>query len=54
MGVWFHRERRLANTLFLVVCAVLVVLTLVGTFMRGPYWAFFWPWEAWPEHPGWF
>jgi len=53
-GVWFHRERRLANTLFLVVCAVLVVLTLVGTFMRGPYWAFFWPWEAWPQHPGWF
>jgi len=51
VGVWFHRDRRLANTLFLVVCVALVVLTLVGTFMRGPYWQFYWPWESWPVPP---
>ena len=27
------------------------LLTIVGTFMRGPYWHFYWPWQAWPEHP---
>ena len=51
VGAWFHRERRLANTLFLVVCVALIVLTVVGTFLRGPYWHFYWPWEAWPEPP---
>jgi hypothetical protein len=24
----------------------LVVLTAVGTFFRGPGWAFVWPWEG--------
>jgi cytochrome b-561 len=28
-----------------------VVLTIVGTFLRGPYWEFYWPWQAWPETP---
>ncbi|MHC4550460.1 MAG: cytochrome b N-terminal domain-containing protein [Planctomycetota bacterium] len=49
-GVWFHRERRRANLIFLIVCLLLVVLTVIGTFMRGPYWDFYWPWESWPEH----
>jgi quinol-cytochrome oxidoreductase complex cytochrome b subunit len=51
VGGWFHRERRLANTLFLIVCVALVVLTIVGTFLRGPYWEFYWPWEPWPAPP---
>jgi hypothetical protein len=29
----------------------LIVLTVIGTFLRGPYWQFYWPWEAWPEAP---
>ncbi len=51
VGEWFHRDRRRANMIFLIFCIVLVILTIVGTFMRGPYWDFFWPWEAWPAHP---
>jgi quinol-cytochrome oxidoreductase complex cytochrome b subunit len=51
VGEWFHRDRRRANTIFLILCIALVILTVVGTFMRGPYWDFFWPWEAWPAHP---
>ena len=31
--------------------ATLFVLTLIGTFCRGPYWHFYWPWETWPEIP---
>ena len=50
-GVWLHRARRRQNLVFLgVVCAV-VVLTIVGTFLRGPYWNFYWPWDSWPEMP---
>ena len=51
VGVWFHRDRLLSNTAFLVVCTAIVVLTLIGTFMRGPFWNFYWPWEQWPVHP---
>ena len=50
--MWFHKERRRANLIFLIVCLALLVLTIVGTFLRGPYWDFFWPWEEWPAHPG--
>jgi quinol-cytochrome oxidoreductase complex cytochrome b subunit len=50
-GAWLPRSRRRQNILFLVLVAVVLVLTLVGTFMRGPYWHFYWPWEAWPEIP---
>lgn len=51
VGVWFHSERRLLNTIFLLICLALIILTAVGTFMRGPYWDFYWPWEQWPTHP---
>jgi cytochrome b-561 len=50
-GVWFPRSRRTQNIVFLVVVAVVVALTLVGTFCRGPYWHFYWPWQEWPEIP---
>ena len=51
-GVWFPRERRIQNLIFLILVAVVVALTIVGTFLRGPYWDFYWPWQAWPEIPG--
>jgi len=51
VGTWFHIDRRRANIIFLVVCLLLVILTVVGTLMRGPYWNFYWPWEPWPAHP---
>lgn len=50
-GVWFARSRRVQNIVFLTIVAAVVVLTIVGTFMRGPYWNFYWPWEPWPELP---
>jgi cytochrome b-561 len=50
-GVWFPRSRRTQNIVFLVVVALVVALTLVGTFCRGPYWHFYWPWQPWPEIP---
>jgi quinol-cytochrome oxidoreductase complex cytochrome b subunit len=50
-GVWFHGSRRQQNAVFLLAVLVVVLLTVVGTFLRGPSWEFFWPWQAWPELP---
>lgn len=46
VGVWFHSERRLANSIFATVVAVVVVLTLIGTYFRGPNWGWVWPWSG--------
>lgn len=51
VGVWFAKERRRQNLIFLLVVLFILVLTVVGTFLRGPYWNFYWPWEHWPEMP---
>lgn len=51
VGVWFARSRRRQNLVFLAVALLVVIFTLIGTYMRGPYWQFYWPWEAWPEIP---
>ena len=48
-GVWFHRTRRRQNTIFLILLAAAVVLTIIGTFFRGPYWGWVWPWD--PSSP---
>ena len=50
-GVWFAASRRRQNLVFLLLVLGVVVLTIVGTFLRGPYWNFFWPWQPWPELP---
>jgi quinol-cytochrome oxidoreductase complex cytochrome b subunit len=50
-GVWFPKTRRTQNLVFLVVTVAILALTFLGTFMRGPYWQLYWPWEAWPEIP---
>ncbi len=51
VGVWFGSGRRGQNAAFLIGLAVIILLTIIGTFLRGPSWKFFWPWEAWPEIP---
>lgn len=51
VGTWFSKERKKQNLVFLLLALVVVVLTLLGTFLRGPYWNFYWPWETWPEVP---
>jgi hypothetical protein len=50
-GVWFAAERRTQNAVFLVLLLLVLALTIVGTFLRGPYWDFYWPWQPWPEIP---
>jgi quinol-cytochrome oxidoreductase complex cytochrome b subunit len=50
-GVWFARERRRQNLVFLLIVLGILILTVIGTFLRGPYWNFYWPWESWPEMP---
>jgi quinol-cytochrome oxidoreductase complex cytochrome b subunit len=50
-GRWFPRSRRTQNLVFLVVVFLVLALTFVGTFCRGPYWNLYWPWESWPVLP---
>ena len=44
-GVWFSRERRLATSLFSIFVIVMVVLILIGQFLRGPNWHINLPWS---------
>jgi cytochrome b-561 len=50
-GVWLPRVRARQNTVFLLVVLGILILTFIGMAMRGPYWYFYWPWEAWPDIP---
>ena len=50
-GVWFHPARRRQNAVFLAILFGVVVLTLVGSLCRGPYWAWTWPWDRVPAVP---
>jgi len=50
-GLWFAKIRRRQNLVFLLLVLGVLVLTVIGTFLRGPYWNFFWPWQPWPELP---
>jgi menaquinol-cytochrome c reductase cytochrome b/c subunit len=49
VGVWFSRHRRKANLLFCAFVLAVVVPILVGQYLRGPNWEFYWPWEEWPQ-----
>jgi len=50
-GVWFSKERLRQNIVFILVCFAILALTIIGTYMRGPYWELYQPWESWPELP---
>ena len=50
-GRWFPRERRTQNLVFLAIVFLVLALTFIGTFCRGPYWKLYWPWESWPVMP---
>ena len=50
-GVWFARDRRAQNLVFILLSMAVIALTLIGLLCRGPYWHFYWPWQAWPEIP---
>jgi len=51
IGTWFHPDRRKQNLIFLIFVLIILILTVVGTYMRGPLWNFYWPWEVWPTSP---
>jgi quinol-cytochrome oxidoreductase complex cytochrome b subunit len=50
IGIWFARERWLANTVFGLFLITMLILIIVGTFFRGPNWDFVVPWAAAPGH----
>ncbi len=50
-GRWFPKSRRSQNAVMLVISVLLILLTIVGLYCRGPYWHFYWPWEQWPDLP---
>jgi quinol-cytochrome oxidoreductase complex cytochrome b subunit len=45
IGVWFSRDRLLANTLYTTLVIVNVILIVIGTLFRGPNWEFVSPWK---------
>ena len=50
-GRWLPRSRRTQNLVFLAIVFLVLVLTFIGTFCRGPYWNLYWPWQDWPVLP---
>ena len=52
IGIWFSGERKVAITLFTLCLIIAVVLTIIGTYFRGPNWDWIWPWleQSTPGH----
>ena len=44
--------RHAAIATFCAFIIAFILLTYIGTALRGPNWEFYWPWQAWSEHPG--
>jgi len=50
-GYYTFKDRKFSIGIFAFGFLVLwVALIVLGTFMRGPGWNFFWPWEKWDPH----
>ncbi len=50
-GYYTFKERKFAVLTFCFGFIILwVMLIVLGTFLRGPGWNFFWPWEKWDPH----
>ena len=50
-GYYTFKDRPFAISVYSIGFLVLwVALIVLGTFMRGPGWYFFWPWEFWDTH----
>lgn len=46
-GYFTFKERKFAIPVFVSGYVFWYVLVYVGTALRGPFWAFFWPWQEW-------
>jgi|CXWL01.1.fsa_nt_gi quinol-cytochrome oxidoreductase complex cytochrome b subunit len=44
VGVWFSRQRLLANSLFILFVLTNLIFIVIGTFFRGPNWDLVVPW----------
>jgi hypothetical protein len=50
-GYYTFKERKFAILTFCFGFHVLwILLIIVGVFMRGPGWLWFWPWQEWDSH----
>lgn len=50
VGYYAWKERPFANTMFLLGIAMWFILIVIGQWMRGPSWSWYWPWEDWATH----
>ncbi|HEV3112722.1 MAG TPA: cytochrome b N-terminal domain-containing protein [Candidatus Binataceae bacterium] len=50
-GVWLARERTGQNAVFAIVTVAILILIVVGLYLRGPYWHLYWPWNPRPVLP---
>jgi cytochrome b-561 len=50
-GRWFPKTRRNQNLVFTVAMVAIVVLILIGVYLRGPYWKIYWPGTPRPQTP---
>ena len=50
VGEYNFRDRKFSVSLFLVGYILWFGLILIGQFLRGPNWQFYWPWEDWTVH----
>jgi menaquinol-cytochrome c reductase cytochrome b/c subunit len=42
---WRIRDRKVVVLVFTVIAVAALVLTVIGTFFRGPGWSWVWPWH---------
>jgi hypothetical protein len=49
-GYYTWKQRKIAVGSFLVGFAMWVALIIIGTFMRGPGWVWFWPGQKWDHN----
>ena len=50
-GRWLPPRRRVQCAVFVATVLCIILLTAAGFWLRGPSWAFSWPWEARPGVP---
>ncbi|MEW6129096.1 MAG: cytochrome C [Acidobacteriota bacterium] len=49
-GYYTWKQRKIAVGAFLIGFATWVALIIIGTFMRGPGWVWFWPGQTWDHN----
>jgi len=50
-GRWFDERRRTQNGVFVVAMVAIVLLIIVGVYLRGPNWRIYWPGTPRPQAP---